>query len=280
MRRTLLFAALTLLACRTDPAAPAPVAPRAARARRPSPVVALEGRKITVDGAVVGSIDGKSTLDLLPALDDLGLALGERREAWKRAHAPSEPFPGFVVTRIPAKTELRVVRLLVNSAVLAGYPHAFHVVRTGDGSREAAVQLDPAFPTSGKAPARLLVRLVPKEIMLLWYDPNAGDLWKGALSRDALRPSTPAADAPAQLVDRPRDAWAKAPPDAHEWMLSASNACAPTRRRRHRILVPRASANMRHQRSHPCLAARGELAMRSRCACPTGARCSRAAYRG
>lgn len=247
VNRTLLLVAFTLLACRTNQAEPvAPRTPSSAAASavaRPElpwayaahgeaipvggPVIALEGRAIRVDDAVVGSIDGKSTLGLLPALDDLATVLRGKRDAWKSAHGPSDPFPGFVVTRVPAKTELLVIRLLVNSALLAGYPHAFHVVRTGDGSHEAAVQLDPAVPTAGKAPARLLLRLVAKEISLIWHDPNAGDLWNGSLPRELLRPSTPSTNAPPPLIDGLRSAWAKAPPDAHEWMVSASNACEP-----------------------------------------------------
>ena len=225
MKRVLVFGGAILIACRAT--TPTPRA-REVVARRPvekrsqlpwaraahgdavpddGPVIALDGTTIKVDGAAVTTLGGTRTLSLLPQLDDLTQALVEKREAWKAAHA-GEPFPGLVVTRLPAKTRIRNLRLIVNSAALAGYPHAYHVVRSGDGSTESAIQLSATVPMSGTAPARFYARLMPGEIAVQWNEPK----WEGSIPRDASK-----------LVDGLRAAWARGPKDAREWVVVAED---------------------------------------------------------
>jgi len=93
-----------------------------------APVVSLNGNQVFVDGKLAGS--AKSVEDRLGRIDELFVALKDRREHWKEI-SPNKPFPGVVILQIDENTKAVVVKSVFQTAAYAGYPNVSFMVKKG-----------------------------------------------------------------------------------------------------------------------------------------------------
>ncbi len=199
--------------------------PRAEYAKDPltagiAPRVAVRGSTILIDDTVVDTIESTVTMGHVLRIDGLFAALKTKREAWKSSH-PGKNFPGVAVFRFDQTLSMLVVKSIVNTVFLAGYPttyFAVHVVgRTGD--HEGWLDVDASVPSSfgeiEEGPGKALhVTLGADKLALRWKD-------------GASFMST---------IDLPRDSQGLADHIASEWKLLGEHHDVSDRRRDNAIV--------------------------------------------
>lgn len=167
-----------------------------------APVVAVEGTQVTVDGVMVASTEAVSGTQ---KIEGAWNALRETRKRWVDAH-PGAPFGGLVLVRAPAQTKMRVVRALLLTASMAGYPHAGIVVQGG------MVRVGAPMPASKVQPdaVRLRVAITDDEIAVRCFEGTE-------LRRTVNKPR-------AQFVDGLKDAWTGPPTGkSREWLVALAD---------------------------------------------------------
>lgn len=142
-RRVTAIIALVLLGCASSTPerarSAASVSPSTAPSSSPAthapapvgPVVAIQGDRITIDGADAGSTAEVQKTGRLTKLDALHQALKARREQWKASH-PSERFPGAANLEVAPTTSGLVFVSAFQTLAFAGYP-SISVVVNGRG---------------------------------------------------------------------------------------------------------------------------------------------------
>lgn len=101
-----------------------------------SPIVAITGNQILVDGLSAGNTRVIEEANRLTRVDELLARLKNKRELWKQLN-PGKDFPGTVTLQVDRKVPALVVKSVFQTAAMAGYPAiSFQVARMGGtGSR-------------------------------------------------------------------------------------------------------------------------------------------------
>jgi biopolymer transport protein ExbD len=101
-----------------------------------SPVVAVVGSQILVDGSPAGNTRAVEESDRMQRIDELFNILKAKRELWKQTH-PNKDFPGVVVLEIDQNIKAVVVKSVFQTAAFAGFPNVSFMVnsipKTGGG---------------------------------------------------------------------------------------------------------------------------------------------------
>ncbi len=110
-----------------------------------APQIVVDGATIRIDGAVEGFLDIATTPTRINGVYE---ELVSRRKAWGQSH--SGDFPGTVTMWVPKNTAAMLVKRLVLTAGLAGYPHVRLGVRRGNGKElgYVAVEAPPPPPVT------------------------------------------------------------------------------------------------------------------------------------
>jgi biopolymer transport protein ExbD len=87
-----------------------------------SPVVAVVGSQILVDGTPAGNTRAVEESDRMQRVDELFNILKAKRELWKQTH-PNKDFPGVVVLEIDQNIKAVVVKSVFQTAAFAGFPN-------------------------------------------------------------------------------------------------------------------------------------------------------------
>ncbi len=95
-----------------------------------APLVTVAGAQILVDGSSAGGGDALLASRRMQRVDDLFTTLRTKREIWKQLH-PRGAFPGIVALAIDEGTPAFVVKSVVQTSALAGYP-SIHLVTRRD----------------------------------------------------------------------------------------------------------------------------------------------------
>ena len=85
-----------------------------------SPVIAVDERVITLDGARVADTQTQGQTAQVDRIEPLIQGLESEKAKWTTIH-PSEPFPGQVIVQADRNIDFRVVKKVMFSAALAGY---------------------------------------------------------------------------------------------------------------------------------------------------------------
>lgn len=184
--------------------APAPAALTAEHAEPlpdDAPMVAVDGTHITVEGVMVASTEAVSGTQ---RIDGAWNALRDTRKRWVDAH-PGAPFGGLVLVRAHPQTKMRVVRSLLLTASMAGYPVAGIVVQGG------MVRIGAPMPPSKVRPdaVRLRVAVTDDDISVQCFEGTE-------LRRTVSKPR-------AQFVDGLHDAWTGPPSGrSREWLVAVA----------------------------------------------------------
>lgn len=100
------------------------VVPRAPPPDGPWPIVAVEGTAVSLDGAVVARASAPGAEPEREVLEPLRDALAARRTKWIASH-PGARFPDVVGVRFDPAVPLGVFRVVLRSAVRAGFQRLF-----------------------------------------------------------------------------------------------------------------------------------------------------------
>jgi hypothetical protein len=92
-----------------------------------APVVAVNGRRILVDGVPAGSTHAADELGRVEKVDELFQILRAKRALW-RSVQPDKPFPGVAILQIDGGEPALVVKSVFQTAALAGYPNVSFLV--------------------------------------------------------------------------------------------------------------------------------------------------------
>jgi biopolymer transport protein ExbD len=92
-----------------------------------SPMVAVNGSQILVDGVQAGSTRAVEELGRLQKIDELFNVLKSKRELWKQVQ-PNKPFPGVCILQIDQAVPALVVKSVFQTAAFAGYPNVSFMV--------------------------------------------------------------------------------------------------------------------------------------------------------
>ena len=96
-----------------------------------SPMVAITGTQILVDGSPAGSTRVIEEANRLQRVEELFNILKNKRELWKQLN-PGKDFPGVIVLQVDRKVQALVVKSVFQTAAFAGYPNvSFMVGRLG-----------------------------------------------------------------------------------------------------------------------------------------------------
>ena len=111
-----------------------------------APSIMLKGKTLSVDGVVAGSIAEPLAKGQIRRLEGLSEALKARRRAWESAH-PGVQSPNYVLLWLDVATPLTVVKSILQTAALAGYPEiSFAVHPKGDPRAVAHINIDAIVP--------------------------------------------------------------------------------------------------------------------------------------
>jgi biopolymer transport protein ExbD len=94
-----------------------------------SPVVAVVGSQILVDGSPAGNTRAVEESDRMQRVDELFNILKSKRELWKQTH-PNKDFPGVVVLEIDQNIKAVVVKSVFQTAAFAGFPNVSFMVNS------------------------------------------------------------------------------------------------------------------------------------------------------
>ncbi len=94
-----------------------------------SPVVAVVGSQILVDGTPAGNTRAVEESDRMQRVDELFNILKAKRELWKQTH-PNKDFPGVVVLEIDQNIKAVVVKSVFQTAAFAGFPNVSFMVNS------------------------------------------------------------------------------------------------------------------------------------------------------
>jgi len=94
-----------------------------------SPVVAVVGSQILVDGSQAGNTRAVEESDRMQRIDELFNILKAKRELWKQTH-PNKDFPGVVVLEIDQNIKAVVVKSVFQTAAFAGFPNVSFMVNS------------------------------------------------------------------------------------------------------------------------------------------------------
>jgi len=94
-----------------------------------SPVVAVVGSQILVDGSPAGNTRAVEESDRMQRVDELFNILKAKRELWKQTH-PNKDFPGVVVLEIDQNIKAVVVKSVFQTAAFAGFPNVSFMVNS------------------------------------------------------------------------------------------------------------------------------------------------------
>jgi hypothetical protein len=97
-----------------------------------APMVRVSLDAILVDGSPAGDVRGSDPSDGVQRFDVLFNILKGKRELWKQTH-PNRAFPGAVLLEVDRRAPARVVKSVLRTAALAGYPSESFVVNTVPG---------------------------------------------------------------------------------------------------------------------------------------------------
>ena len=92
-----------------------------------SPMVAISGSLILVDGNAAGNTRAIEDSKRLQRIDELFNLLKAKRELWKQVH-PGKDFPGVVVLQIDQDVQAIVVKSVFQTAAFAGFPNVSFMV--------------------------------------------------------------------------------------------------------------------------------------------------------
>src|SRR5271166_3078211 len=92
-----------------------------------SPVVAVVGSQILVDGSQAGNTRAVEESDRMQRIDELFNILKAKRELWKQTH-PNKDFPGVVVLEIDQNIKAVIVKSVFQTAAFAGFPNVSFMV--------------------------------------------------------------------------------------------------------------------------------------------------------
>jgi hypothetical protein len=90
-----------------------------------APIVTVSLDAVLVDGSPAG--DARATSDGVQRVEGLTNILKAKRELWKETH-PNKAFPGAVLLEIDRRTSAAVVKSILRTAALAGYPNESFIV--------------------------------------------------------------------------------------------------------------------------------------------------------
>ncbi|MGO9834622.1 MAG: ExbD/TolR family protein [Polyangiaceae bacterium] len=94
-----------------------------------SPVVAVVGSQILVDGSPAGNTRAVEESERMQRVDELFNILKAKRELWKQTH-PNKDFPGVVVLEIDQNIKAVVVKSVFQTAAFAGFPNVSFMVNS------------------------------------------------------------------------------------------------------------------------------------------------------
>jgi len=94
-----------------------------------SPVVAVVGSQILVDGSPAGNTRAVEESDRMQRVDELFNILKAKRELWKQTH-PNKEFPGVAVLEIDQNIKAVVVKSVFQTAAFAGFPNVSFMVNS------------------------------------------------------------------------------------------------------------------------------------------------------
>ena len=92
-----------------------------------SPMVAITGSTILVDGNQAGNTRAIEDSKRLQRIDELFNILKAKREVWKQLH-PGKDFPGVVILQIDQDVKAVVVKSVFQTAAFSGYPNVSFMV--------------------------------------------------------------------------------------------------------------------------------------------------------
>lgn len=101
-----------------------------------SPIIAITGNQILIDGVSIGSTRVIEEANRLTRVDELFDRLKNKRELWKQIN-PGKEFPGTVTLQIDRRVQALVVKSVFQTAAMAGYPAvSFQVAKLGRAGGE------------------------------------------------------------------------------------------------------------------------------------------------
>ena len=95
-----------------------------------SPVVAVVGSQILVDGTPAGNTRAVEESDRMQRIDDLFNILKSKRELWKTTHPANKEFPAVVVLQVDQDVQAIVVKSVFQTAAFAGFPNVSFMVNS------------------------------------------------------------------------------------------------------------------------------------------------------
>jgi len=87
-----------------------------------SPVIAISGSNILVDGSPAGSTRPIEESGRLQKIDDLHNILKAKKDLWKQLNPAGAHHPGTVVMQVDQRVTALVVKSVFQTAAFAGYP--------------------------------------------------------------------------------------------------------------------------------------------------------------
>ncbi|HEY1957977.1 MAG TPA: hypothetical protein VGH28_20290 [Polyangiaceae bacterium] len=133
-----------------------------------SPLVALAGERVTVDGEPAGDVSDARRVHRMERLDALFEKLRDKRQAWQMSH-PGAALPGLVRFHFPPSATKIVVMSVVQTTAFAAYPFGSYEVRGADG-KPARLALDAMVPKLSEPEPDLEVRVFSDHVALVWRD--------------------------------------------------------------------------------------------------------------
>src|SRR6201995_4895124 len=94
-----------------------------------SPMVAVVGSQILVDGSPAGNTRAVEESDRMQRIDELFNILKAKRELWKQTH-PNKDFPGVVLLQIDQNIKAVIVKSGFQTAAFAGFPNVSFMVNS------------------------------------------------------------------------------------------------------------------------------------------------------